>query len=111
MAARKTYDCIILGGGPAGLSAAVYMGRFLRSALVIDAGRGRAAGHQVNENYLGFPGGIKVRRLRELGRRQAGRFGVEFADDTVTCVRREAECAFDQEQIGSIIEFLQKAAR
>lgn len=92
MAASKTYDCIILGGGPAGLSAAVYMGRFLRSTLVIDAGRGRAAGHQVNENYLGFPNGIKVRRLRELGRRQAERFGVEFIHDTVTCVRREAEC-------------------
>jgi thioredoxin reductase (NADPH) len=89
MAKPKVYDTIILGGGPAGLSAAVYMGRYLRSALVVDAGHGRAAGHQVNENYLGFPKGVRVRRLRELGRQQAARFGVEFCDCTVTKICKE----------------------
>src|SRR5687767_3452527 len=90
--AEKLYDTIILGGGPAGLSAAVYMGRFLRSTLVIDAGRGRASGHQLNENYLGFPKGIKVRRLRELGRQQAARFGVEFCDCTVISITKGDTC-------------------
>ena len=37
------YDCVIVGGGPAGLSAAVYMGRFRRSTLLIDSGEGRWA--------------------------------------------------------------------
>jgi thioredoxin reductase (NADPH) len=74
------YDCIIVGGGPAGLSAAVYMGRFLRKTLVLDAGEGRSSFEQVNDNYLGFPNGVKVKELRELGRQQAQRFGVEFED-------------------------------
>lgn len=38
----RMYDCVIIGGGPAGLTAATYLGRFLRSTLVIDAGDGRA---------------------------------------------------------------------
>jgi len=77
------YDALILGGGPAGLSAAVYMGRFTRSVLVLDAGEGRSSFSQVNENYLGFPDGITTRELRELGRRQAERFGAEMRDSRV----------------------------
>lgn len=92
MAKQKIYDTIILGGGPAGLSAAVYMGRYLRSTIVVDAGHGRAAGHQINENYLGFPKGVQVRRLRTLGRQQAMRFEVEFCDCTVTRICKETEC-------------------
>ncbi|GGR21094.1 NAD(P)/FAD-dependent oxidoreductase [Deinococcus ruber] len=71
-----TYDCVIVGGGPAGLSAAVYMGRFRRTTLLIDSGEGRWAYGQHNENYLGFPKGVSARRLRALGVAQAERFGV-----------------------------------
>ena len=81
------YDCVIVGGGPAGLSAAVYMGRFLRRTVVLDGGEGRSSFDQVNDNYLGFPDGIKVRQLRTLGIRQAERFGVEV----VTCQARRLE--------------------
>ena len=70
------YDCVIVGGGPAGLSAAVYMGRFRRSTLLIDSGEGRWIYGQHNENYLGFPKGVSARRLRALGVAQAERFGV-----------------------------------
>jgi thioredoxin reductase (NADPH) len=80
------WDCIIVGAGPAGLSAAVYMGRFRRRTLVIDSGDGRWSYGQVNENYLGFPRGVSARRLHALGRAQAARFGVVFADATVTAV-------------------------
>src|SRR5205823_614836 len=52
------YDCAIIGGGPAGLSAAVYMGRMRRTVLVIDDQSGRSTWHQVNRNYLGFPDGV-----------------------------------------------------
>lgn len=62
------------------MSAAVYLGRFTRSVLVLDAGEGRSSFLQVNENYLGFPNGITTRELRELGRKQAERFGVKFED-------------------------------
>ena len=77
------YDALILGGGPAGLSAAVYLGRFTRSVVVLDAGAGRSSFQQKNENYLGFPEGVTTRELRELGRRQAERFGVAFRETRV----------------------------
>ena len=73
-----------MGAGPAGLSAAVYMGRFRRSTLVLDAGDGRWSYGQANDNYLGFPRGVRARRLHALGRAQAERFGVEFRSACVT---------------------------
>jgi thioredoxin reductase (NADPH) len=81
------WDCIIVGGGPAGLSAAIYMGRFRRRTLVVDAGDGRWSYGQVNQNYLGFPNGVGAQRLHSLGRAQAERFGVYFRAATVTGVR------------------------
>ena len=87
--ALKTWDCIIVGAGPAGLSAAVYMGRFRRSTLVFDCGDGRWSYGQANDNYLGFPGGVKARRLHALGRAQAERFGVAFRDALVTRVEAD----------------------
>lgn len=82
------YDALILGGGPAGLSAAIYLGRFTRRTLVLDAGHGRSSFAQVNENYLGFPEGITTRELRELGKKQAERFGVKFKNCHVERVER-----------------------
>src|SRR5437868_430872 len=77
------FDALIIGGGPAGLSAAVYLGRFQRSVLVLDAGKGRSSFWQINENYLGFPNGVTTRELRELGRAQAERFGADFKEGEV----------------------------
>jgi thioredoxin reductase (NADPH) len=85
------YDALIIGGGPAGLSAAVYLARFTRSVLVVDAGAGRSSFAQVNENYLGFPDGVTTRDLRDLGRRQAERFGAVFKDGCVERVERTEE--------------------
>lgn len=82
------YDCLIIGGGPAGLSAAIYMGRFLRNVLVLDEGRGRSTFAQVNDNYLGFPDGISARELRDLGRQQAQRFGAQFLHCRVDRMRK-----------------------
>ena len=75
---------MIVGAGPAGLSAAVYMGRFRRSTLVLDSGDGRWSYGQTTDNYLGFPGGVRARRLHALGRLQAERFGVTFREAEVT---------------------------
>jgi thioredoxin reductase (NADPH) len=85
---QGTYDCVVIGGGPAGLSAAIYMGRFLRRVIVIDEGQGRSSYSQVNENYLGFPDGIPIRDLQDLGRKQAERFGAEFLSTRVDKLRR-----------------------
>jgi thioredoxin reductase (NADPH) len=67
-------EALVIGGGPAGLSAALYLARYDRSVLLFDAGQGRSTWHQVNHNYLGFPGGVPARRLRELGREQLGEY-------------------------------------
>jgi len=81
---EHVYDGLIVGGGPAGLSAAIYLARYNRSVLVADRGSGRSTSHEVNENYLGFPDGIASTQLRELGREQARRFGVELMSDDVS---------------------------
>ncbi len=79
---------MVVGGGPAGLSAAIYMGRFRRRTLVVDAGDGRWSYGQVNQNYLGFPSGVGAQRLHRLGKAQAERFGVCFRPGTVTGIER-----------------------
>jgi thioredoxin reductase (NADPH) len=88
--AGALYDCLIVGGGPAGLSAAIYLARFQRRAVVIDSDAGRSSGPQINDNYLGFPRGVKASRLRALGRRQAERFGACFVSGQLSsAVQRE----------------------
>src|SRR6478736_4775609 len=77
------FDCAIIGGGPAGLSAAIYLGRLRRSSMVIDDRRGRSLWSQVNRNYLGFPDGIEAAELRRLGREQAARYGTVFYNGRV----------------------------
>jgi thioredoxin reductase (NADPH) len=88
------YDTLIVGAGPAGLSAAVNLGRFLRSVVVLDAGVGRSTGEQLNDNYLGFPEGIKAVDLRDLGTRQAERFGAKFVRGTVAHGEHRDDGAF-----------------
>ncbi len=70
-------DCLIVGGGPAGLTAAIYAARFRLRTVVIDAGDSRAALIPCTRNHAGFPGGISGAALLERMRRQAVEFGVE----------------------------------
>lgn len=90
----KSYDCIIVGSGPAGLSAAIYLSRARRSTLVIDAGRGRTKWNQLNENYFGFPNGIRAAELVKRGRKQAERFGTEFLACEVRDIARHDDNSF-----------------
>src|SRR4029450_1735443 len=68
------YDVLVIGGGPAGLWAALYFARYDRSVALFDAGHGRSTWHQMNYNYLGFPGGISARELRERGYQQLAEY-------------------------------------
>lgn len=88
---QPIFDCIIVGGGPAGLSAALYMGRLRRTVLVIDDKKGRSTWHQVNRNFLGFPSGVHATALRELGETQAREYGAQFVDDCATGVKMSKE--------------------
>jgi thioredoxin reductase (NADPH) len=74
------YDLIVIGGGPAGLGAAVYgASEGLRTVLVERTATGGQAGQSSRiENYLGFPDGVTGAQLTERARRQASKFGAEI---------------------------------
>ncbi len=85
-------DVIVVGGGPAGLSASLFLARFLRTVLLFDSGQGRSTFHQVNHNYLGFPGGIPAQELRERGLEQLREYDhVRVADNKVLAARQDGE--------------------
>ncbi|MDF2814754.1 MAG: FAD-dependent pyridine nucleotide-disulfide oxidoreductase, partial [Paenibacillus sp.] len=77
-------DGIIVGGGIAGLQAALQLGRYGYRVLVIDAGRGRSTLCRSYHNILGWPDGISGAELRRLGKQQAQAVGVKFVTDEIT---------------------------
>jgi thioredoxin reductase (NADPH) len=87
---ERIRDAIIIGGGLAGLSAAVYLGRAQRDALVVDSGRSLANWEPNVQNYLGFPEGISGEELLNRGRLQAKNYGIEFRDEEILDATREA---------------------
>ncbi len=100
------YDFVIVGGGPAGLAAAVYgASEGLKTVLVeMDAPGGQAGMSSRIENYLGFPSGLSGGDLARRAVAQARRFGVEIlTPQQVTGVRREANSKFVSLSSGSEI--------
>jgi thioredoxin reductase (NADPH) len=80
MPSKDFYDLVVIGGGPAGLGAAVYgASEGLRTVLLERTATGGQAGQSSRiENYLGFPDGVSGAQLTERARRQAVRFGAEL---------------------------------
>lgn len=89
------YDVIIVGGGPAGLCAAMYAGRGQLKTLLIERGMpgGELLNTEVIEDYIGFEH-ILGRDLAEKMTNHAKKFGAEFVTDTVSAVEREADGGF-----------------
>jgi thioredoxin reductase (NADPH) len=85
---QETLDCIVVGAGPAGLTAAIYLARFHLDIRVIDAGQSRAAMIPRTHNHAGYPGGISGNDLLHLMRQQASEFGVEVIGGLVERLER-----------------------
>jgi len=88
---EKNWDIIIVGGGPAGLAAAIYCGRSLRKTLVLE--KQVFGGQIVNadniENYPGFAEPIVPAELMEQMYKQSQRFGVVLENDEVSLMQSE----------------------
>jgi len=84
-------EVIVVGGGLAGLSAAIYLGRAKRDTLLIDSGRSMARWEPDVQNYLGFPEGIAGDELLRRARRQARRYHVKFARDEIAAAARRKD--------------------
>jgi thioredoxin reductase (NADPH) len=82
----NTREVIVVGGGIAGLSAAIYLGRAQRDVLVIDSGHSMAKWEPVVQNYLGFPNGVGGEELLKNGCTQARRYGASFVRDEIKTV-------------------------
>jgi len=76
------YDVAVIGGGPAGLSAALWLARYLHKVVVIDSGDPRNWETRGINGYLGHQG-IRSPELREIGRAECSSYGVEFVDGIV----------------------------
>lgn len=76
-------DCVVVGGGPAGLTAAIYLARFRRDVLVVESGESRAAWIPRSHNHPGFPEGVRGPVLLDRMRRQAERYGARIVNGRV----------------------------
>ena len=82
------YDCLVIGGGPAGLTAAIYLVRFHLSLRLVDAGKSRASWIPCTHNHAGYPGGISGKELLARMREQAQMYGASIVTNRVTRLDR-----------------------
>jgi thioredoxin reductase (NADPH) len=97
----QRWDCLVIGGGPAGLTAALYLARFRRSVLVVDGGLSRAAGIPRSHNYPGFIDGISGETFLRTLRTQASQYGAQIKDGKVLTLDRTEAGFLAQTDAGS----------
>lgn len=86
-----TCDVLIIGGGPGGLQAAIYLRRFQRNVLIVDKGHSRLALIPVTHNYGGFPDGIPGPQLQQRLRDQLARYDTDVASGEVSRLAEEED--------------------
>ena len=91
----QPFDCLIVGGGPAGLTAAIYLARFHRRVLLVDKGEGRLRMIPRSHNHPGYPQGVVGTDLLANMRDQALRYGADLRTGEVTSVARADDGADD----------------
>jgi thioredoxin reductase (NADPH) len=84
-------EILIVGAGPAGLTAATYLGRFRRRVLVVDAGEPRACWIPVSHNMPGFPAGVSGPDILQRMREQALEYGAEIRPGRVERLMRDED--------------------
>ena len=84
-------DCLVIGAGPAGLTAATYLARYRRKVIVVDSGRSRARWIPASHNCPGFPFGVAGNELLQRFRTQAEQFGVAIVPALVESLVREGD--------------------
>ena len=89
------YDVIIIGAGPAGISASLYAKRANRSVLVLYHGESQLEKAHMIDNYYGFPGGITGVQLYEDGIAQAKELGVEVKNEEVVHIAMTADMTYE----------------
>jgi thioredoxin reductase (NADPH) len=88
---KQPLDCLIVGGGPAGLTAAIYLARFHLDIVVVDGGKSRASWIPCTRNVSGFPDGIKGTELIQRMRDQACKYGAKIETEFVTKLERDTK--------------------
>lgn len=86
----STYDCAVIGAGPAGLTAALYLARYHRTAIVFDGGPSRATWIPESHNCPGFPGGISGKELLRRLRAQLADYDAVVRESRVVELETEA---------------------
>ncbi len=86
---KTIWDCAVIGGGPAGLTAAIYLARYHLSVTVFDDNTSRAAMIPISHNHAGFPDGISGPELLARMRIQAQRYGASIQGRKITAVQKD----------------------
>ena len=89
--ASEADDCIIVGAGPAGLTAAIYLARYHLNIRLFDSGTSRASWIPTSHNHAGFPDGINGNELLERMREQAAKYGALREPKRVTDLARKGD--------------------
>ncbi|RAK18457.1 thioredoxin reductase [Anoxybacillus vitaminiphilus] len=100
MVNSSIYECIIIGGGIAGLQAAIQLGRYRHHVLVVDSNNGRSNLCRAYHNVLGWPDGVSGETLRALGRKQAARLNIHFVEDEIIDAEKKEDLFFLQGKSG-----------
>lgn len=88
---QHAIDCLVIGAGPAGLTAAIYLARFRRHIVIVDSGCSRAAQIPVSHNAPGFPDGVSGHDLLARLRRQAAHYGVQVVAGEASEIERSGK--------------------
>ncbi len=94
MASNEIDDCIIVGAGPAGLTAAIYLARYYLRIRLFDCGTSRASWIPTSHNHAGFPDGINGNDLLERMREQAAKYGALREPKRVTHLALDEDGTF-----------------